>query len=175
MKRFFAVMVLSFGVAGCFSNYRPCAEFDLAPVRCRYPQPFEYGLFRNISGADRRFLYRDANRVDFDEYNRWISSPELLIMRALGGGFADVEVKADSPKLDLTVCRFGWAGDEAQLGVDYLLSLNDRRVGGHREYAKRAASDSPGDLAAAMNECVELLAKEIAGELPKFAAAGSVK
>ncbi len=175
MKKYFAAVLLAGCVAGCFSNYQPCAEYDLAPVKAHYSQPFEYGVFRNISGADRRFLYRNANQVDFDEYNRWISSPEVLIMRALGGGFSDVEPRPDSPKLDLTVSRFGWAGNEAQLSVDYVLSRGALRFGGHREYSHAAASTAPGALAEAMNECVELLAQEIAGALPKFAPAGGAK
>lgn len=45
---------------------------------------FELGTFRNLSGSDRRFLYRESDGKMFsDDYNRWLLSPDLMLERQL--------------------------------------------------------------------------------------------
>ena len=150
---------------GCFwgSSYREVADYDLTPVKTKLPVAVKFDIFRNLSGADRRFLYSRGNEVFCDEYNRWISGPEVMLMRALSAAMPDSTVSG--VRLGITVYRFVWSGTEARLGVEITLSQNGTTKVWNKLFTSNAKDKTPAELAAAMSDCVELLAGDIASAL----------
>ncbi len=129
-----AVALLAW-TAGCAlmgPGYVEPAEYDLAdpPEEARpMAAMVRFGVFRNVSGADRRFLIRAENdRMLTDEYNRWLVSPELLIERRLRAAMpdpAEIRRSGETVRLSGTVYRFELNRKRklAVVGVDYSARL----------------------------------------------------
>ena len=147
---------------GCFwgNSYREVANYDLAPVKTKLPAAVKFDIFRNLSGADRRFLYRRGNEVFCDEYNRWLSGPEVLLLRSLSAAMPDSQVSG--ARLGVTIYRFVWSDAEAQLGVEISLSQNGTTKVWNKVFTSTAKDKTPVELAAAMSDCVEQMAADIA-------------
>jgi len=129
MKKFLTVglAVLALLGSGCIfsrNDYVENAEFDLElPKRQR--GTLRIGVFKNLSGSDRRFLVRGGDgQVMPMEYQRWRLSPELLLQRCIYGAF---EVKADNaaktPRLNAVIYRFEFDkhDNKAHLAVDFMI------------------------------------------------------
>lgn len=87
MKLWLCALLLPL-MAGCAlmsTSYVEPAEYDLSVPEKPLPEVrFELGTFRNLSGSDRRFLYRESDGKMFsDDYNRWLLSPDLMLERQL--------------------------------------------------------------------------------------------
>ena len=171
MKKVVMTMLTAalFAAAGCAlmgPEYVEPAEYDLAQPPSEeiapLPVPVRFGVFRNVSGADRRFLVREENdRMLTDEYNRWLVSPELLIERRLRAAMPDPEeVRGNSEvvRLSGTVYRFEFdrRRKRAVVGVNYSARLSD---GGRLErdayYEVPMRDDSPATAVQAMSAAVE--------------------
>lgn len=85
MKPWLCVLPLTLmtGCALMSPSYVEPAEYDLSVPENPLPEVcFELGTFRNLSGSDRRFLYRESDGKMFsDDYNRWLLSPDLMLER----------------------------------------------------------------------------------------------
>ena len=168
-------------VGGCFFSRNDdveSEEFDLALPKKTAGIALRVGVFKNLSGSDRRFLMRrDDGQVVSLEYQRWRLSPELLLQRCVYGAFDIAPDNDDScPRLNAVVYRFEFDEREnkACLAVDFLLP----GVAGAAQSRPRAVradvavpvKDS-GDLgaarAAAMSECARIAVEKIAAELKK--------
>ena len=170
---------------GCLfgqNDYVENAEFDLAlSKRMPVGVPVRVGVFKNLSGSDRRFLIRrgDGQVVPL-EYQRWRLAPELLFQRCMYAAFNIAPDNDDSRvRLNAVIYRFEFDEREKQacLAVDFMLT-NSYDADAARPAAARAVraevavpvKDS-GDLgaarAAAMSECVRLAVEKLAKELAK--------
>ena len=102
-----ALALLGSGCIFSRNDYVENAEFDLELPK-RKSGELRIGVFKNLSGSDRRFLMRrgDGQVVPL-EYLRWRLSPELLLQRCIYGAF---EVKADNAekvsRLNAVIYRF---------------------------------------------------------------------
>ena len=171
MKRIVTTMLATalLAAAGCAlmgPEYVEPAEYDLAQPpaaeSASLSAPVRFGVFRNVSGADRRFLIRaEDDRMLTDEYNRWLVSPELLIERRLRAAMPDPEeVRGNSEvvRLSGTVYRFEFdrRRKRAVVGVNYSARLSD---GGRLErdafYEVPMRDDSPATAFLAMSAAVE--------------------
>lgn len=138
MKRIVTTMLATalLAAAGCAlmgPEYVEPAEYDLAQPpsaeSASLSAPVRFGVFRNVSGADRRFLIRaEDDRMLTDEYNRWLVSPELLIERRLRAAMPDPEEirrSGETVRLGGTVYRFELDRKRklAVVGVDYSARL----------------------------------------------------
>lgn len=185
MKRFgfaaFSLAVLAL-VGGCFfsrNDYVESEEFDLALPKKAAGPALRVGVFKNLSGSDRRFLIRRGDgQVAALEYQRWRLSPELLLQRCVYGAFDIAPDNDDAcPRLNAVVYRFEFdeRGNKACLAVDFLLPGVAGAAPPNRPLAVRADVAVPvkdsGDLgaarAAAMSECARLAVEKIAAELKK--------
>lgn len=128
-----AALLAAAGCALMGPEYVEPAEYDLAdPVEGARPMAamVRFGVFRNVSGADRRFLIRaEDDRMLTDEYNRWLVSPELLIERRLRAAMPDPEEirrGGETVRLSGTVYRFELDRKRklAVVGVDYSARLS---------------------------------------------------
>ena len=131
----------------------------------KLPCQVRFLLFRNLSGADRRFLYRcEGNQVLGNEFNRWILDPELLLERFLreeirGGGNESVRVRGV-----ITCFEFDVPKQQAVLSVDFTLYSGDidRSFNIRSEQTFSVRDDVAGQAAAA---AMEKCAFELAGKL----------
>lgn len=131
------------------------------------PCKAEFVSFRNLSGADRRFLVRvSGNGLVNDEFNRWLVSPELLLERFLRQSFVscgDVPVKIRAVITGFEIDR---RSNTAILSADFTLRSGGRsttfssRV---QEPFSASGSAVSGAAAEAMKRC----AAKLAGELEK--------
>ena len=114
------------------------AEYDLSVPEKPLPEVrFELGTFRNLSGSDRRFLYRESDGKMFsDDYNRWLLSPDLMLERQLHRALSPrEEVRTGGRngrflRLSGTIyrCEFDRGQKKAVLSVDYTVRVYvDRR------------------------------------------------
>lgn len=160
-----AALLAGAGCALMGPEYAETAEYDLAHPAAEVPPlpvAVRFGVFRNVSGADRRFLIRTADdRMLTDEYNRWLVSPELLIERRLRAAMPDPEKvrrSGETVRLGGTVYRFELDQQRklAVVGVDY----SARLAGGaslERNILCEAPirDDSPAAAVRAMSTAVE--------------------
>ncbi len=183
--RWFAVLALPVLLAsgGCSifpEPAPPVPEYDFAPGAKLEPLavPVRIGVIRNLSGSDRRFLFRQAdNRMEANEFRRWLLSPDLLIERRLRADFSTFGegAKGDALKprdayvrFDGTLVRFEFdaAGKRAELGMDYTLKLYldgalKRTVTGSRLFSVPVEGSSAAAEAAAMSRAVDELAAAV--------------
>ena len=122
-------------------------------------------LFRNLSGSDRRFLYRyENNQVSGHEFSRWLLDPELLLERFLreeirGDGNESVRVRGV-----ITSFEFDVPEQLAVLSVDFTLYGGGiERPVSIRTVQKIASANNGTGLAAAA--AMEKCAFELAGKL----------
>ena len=165
-----AVLLLT--VCGCIwgGQSRETRFFDLRTNQKKnacLPCEINFMLFRNLSGSDRRFLLRHSgNRLQSDEFNRWLLDPELILERFLreevqGKGKTTVRVRGVITAFEIDTLR-----QEAVLAVDFILSSgeNTRRLSCR---ASRKITPENGDFsagaAAAMNFCALRIAENLRG------------
>ena len=187
MKNLFAVglAVLALLGAGCIfsrNDYVENAEFDLELPK-RQCGALRLGVFKNLSGSDRRFLMRrgDGQVVPL-EYLRWRLSPELLLQRCIYGAF---EVKADNAekvsRLNAVIYRFEFdeRDNKAHLAVDFMIpdfrapvsielpSDYTRPVTVRVDVAApvRTGDDLGAVRAAAMSECARLAVEKLSAAM----------
>lgn len=177
-----AALLAAAGCALMGPEYVEPAEYDLAdPVEGARPMAamVRFGVFRNVSGADRRFLIRaEDDRMLTDEYNRWLVSPELLIERRLRAAMPDPEEirrSGETVRLGGTVYRFELDRKRklAVVGVDYSARLSDGASLERNTLCEAPIrDDSPAAAVRAMSEAVErsaAAAKQLVLELLKGA------
>ena len=117
---------------------------------------------RNLSGADRRFLFRySRNRMQTDEFNRWLLDPELSLERFLrgelkGSGKKDVRIRGV-----ITVFEFDAEKKLAVLAADFTLHCD--QVESSFSIRQEKSFSSKDTAAEAMGQC----AASLAGELKK--------
>ena len=121
--------------------------------------------FRNLSGADRRFLYRcQNNRMQNDEFSRWLLDPELLLERLLrsklnGTGHNEVRVRGVITAFEIDTVR-----NAAVLAGDFTLYCGEN-IQTFRVQEERKFSAESGDTAAAAAEAMDQCASALAGKL----------
>ncbi len=188
MKRIVTTMLATalLAAAGCAlmgPEYVEPAEYDLAQPpaaeSASLSAPVRFGVFRNVSGAVRRFLIRaEDDRMLTDEYNRWLVSPELLIERRLRAAMPDPEEirrSGETVRLGGTVYRFELDRKRklAVVGVDYSARLSDGASLERNTLCEAPIrDDSPAAAVRAMSEAVErsaAAAKQLVLELLKGA------
>ena len=155
---------------GCIwgGQSRETRFFDLKAEQSKsllLPCEVNFMLFRNLSGADRRFLVRQSgNRLRGDEFNRWLLDPELLLERFLREDLRGKSGPTVRVRGVLTAFEFDLLRKEAVLGIDFTLTSgeNSRHFNCRiREKISSGGEDFSSSAAAAMNIC----ATRAAGEL----------
>ncbi len=133
----FRVLILStlaLALGGCAlmrSDYTEPTDFDLgnptSEAVTTVALPIRFGVFRNISGANRKFLIRESsNRLVADDYNCWILSPELLLRRRIRAELQDpTESSSKGVLLTATLYRFEFDRERhiAVLSVEFSAKL----------------------------------------------------
>lgn len=179
MKKLLAagLAALALSGAGCIfggSDYVENTEFDLALPERKAECSVRMGVFKNLSGSDRRFMMRRGDgQVVSLEYLRWRMSPELLLQRCMYAAFNIVEEDDALPLLNATVYRFEFDEREkkAHLAVDFDLTRRaDPRPTVRVDVAvpvKEGSGDFGAARAAAMSECARMAVEKLAGALKR--------
>jgi len=156
--------------AGCAfmsPGYIEPKEFDLAVASTPLTGVrFQLGTFRNLSGSDRRFLYREKDeQMLSDDYSRWLLTPDLMLERQFHKALFPLETRSDGKdrllRLNGTIYRFEFDRTKrtAILSVDYTVRIFDnRRPAGVSSLSvtteKPILGDTSASAAAAMSGCV---------------------
>jgi len=161
------LLLLPAGCAFLSPSYIEPKEYDLAvPADPLTDVRFELGGFRNLSGSDRRFLYRESDeRMLADDYNRWLLSPDLMLERQFHKALFPRETRSGGDgrflRLGGTIYRFEFdrTNKTAILSVDYTIRIfTDHRPAGSESLSitteKPINGDTAASAAAAMSECV---------------------
>lgn len=175
-KSLSAVALLSLLLAGgCVftpNTYVENSEFDLKLPKQVKSAPIRLGVFKNLSGADQRFMVRRGDgRVVSLEYQRWRLSPELMLMRCMYGAFNVAAQNADGvPQVNAVIYRFEFDENAARLAVDFTIAVASIAAVGPTVRVNvavpvKASGDSAAARAAAMSECVGLAVDKLAGAL----------
>ena len=116
-------LILSGCIFGGASSQPQIFSLSASAVKSeKLPCQVKFLLFRNLSGSDRRFLYRcQDNQVRGHEFSRWVLDPELLLERFLRekvrvGGNESVRVRGV-----ITSFEFDVPKQLAVLSVDFTL------------------------------------------------------
>ncbi|GEM_PF-5535591 len=166
MKRVLLALGSLLLVGGCFSsNYQQPQEYDLSPVDVKFSRPVSLGNFSNLSGCDRRFLLSENSEMTREEYSRWISNPDLMLMRSLAAAIPDSATQGAVPCCRLTLYRFTWSCDEAQLTAEVMLSYGTETIRWMFQAKEKCEDSSAEKRVAAMNLCVKKLALSIQEKL----------
>ena len=166
----FPAGVLCLVLSGCIfggANSQPqIFSLSASAVKSeKLPCQVKFLLFRNLSGSDRRFLYRYGdNQVRGHEFSRWVLDPELLLERFLreevrGGGNENVRIRGVVTSFEFDVPK-----QLAVLSVDFTLygGALERSVSIRTVQKIASGENGAGQAAAgAMGKC----ALELAGKL----------
>ena len=171
-KKFFIPVsaVFCLILSGCFSGGLSSGTRLFSPAavnekQFQLPCRIKIMNFRNLAGADRRFLFRyKGNRMHNDEFNRWLLSPELMLERFLreefnGTGKTEVRVRGV-----ITSFEFNAEKHLAVLAVDFTLYSGEQSISFKAKSEKRFARDSrdlPQAAADAMEKCISSLAGQL--------------
>ena len=177
MKSFWSAMILGAALllgGGCIfwqNSVLETAEYD--PVSgergAEAAKGVFYGIFRNVSGSDRRFMVRfEGGRIGYAEYTRWLNSPEFLMERAFCYWMPVASVPADPAKgqqLNCTLNRFEFEHGSAVLDADFDLRSPKGNRAIHTEYRipvnGNSAAAMTAAMATAMKQCVEEVRRAI--------------
>ncbi len=165
---FLALSALLLGGCSFSSNYRRPQEFDLAPVKVEFSRPISFSGFSNLSGSDRRFLLCRGSQTVRAEYSRWISNPDLMLMRALASGVPDAVTDKPLPRCNLVLYRFNWCDENAYLVADVTLLNGKNSSRWMFQTQEKCEKPSAEARVAAMDQCVERLAVSIKEKLAKL-------
>ena len=168
------VSVLWWG-GGCVftpNAYVENAEFDLElPKRIQSP-PIRIGVFKNLSGSDRRFLLRRGDgQVVSLEYQRWRLSPELMLMRCMYGAFqVAAQESEEKVQVNAVIYRFEFdeRGNAACLAADFVFPGDPAGRPAVRvdvSVPVGGSEDIGAARAAAMSGCARLAVEKLAGAL----------
>ena len=162
-------------ICGCFwggnSPETRIYDFGVSAPAKQLPWQVNYQLFRNLSGADRRLLLRNADgKIRCDEFNRWLLDPELLLERYLrnsvsGSGKHPVSVRGTLLAFEMDLQRH-----EAVLKMDFTLVSEGRRKNISCGAVKRfsAAEDRVTQAVNAMTGCAEEIARQLRKQINLF-------
>ena len=169
-----AALVFAGGCVFTPNAYVDNVEFDLELPRSASPSPIRLGVFKNLSGSDRRFLMRRGDgQVLPLEYQRWRLSPELMLMRCMYGAFAvQGQESSDVPVVGAVVYRFEFdeREDSAIFSADFILTHfkdSARTVRIDVSAPVKKSDDPAAARAVAMSECAKQAMDKLAGVLDK--------
>ncbi len=165
----FAVLMIGGGCVLFSEPYIEPAEYDLAaPGPEVVPEPVavpvEFGVFRNLSGSDRRFLVRiDGDRLQSDEYNRWLLIPEQLIVRHLYEALPGSADCGTPVRINAVIYRFEFDRNrqEAVFCARFTLRRAATEVQVDTAVRTPMADASPEAAVAAMSSCLAKAAAEL--------------
>ncbi len=162
-------------LCGCvfFQNsYVEPAEFDLlnsVPASSNPAAlPVHFGVFRNLSGADRRFLVRRSDgTISRDEYRRWLMEPELMLERCFNEQLSPAAGNdaAEAVTVSGVIYRFEFmleppqARFEARFKLRYKSQIREVSV----DITRDITEEQPAGLA--MAACVEAAADRLRQEI----------
>ena len=159
--------------AGCMFGSRSQAPgiFDLEQPAVRktaLPFQVEFSLFRNLSGADRRLLTRNGNRMEYDGSSRWIQDPELLLERYLrtalrGSGKDVVRIRGV-----ITAFETDSQQKTAVLSVDFTLRTGERNTAFSCTAQEKLSGKTPEQAVKALNACAVRIAAQLEARMKKF-------
>ncbi len=138
------------------------------------PKPLEAGDFqvvvRAFTGLARhKMVFRDVeNTVLYDEFNRWVSPPEQLLMRNVSVSFSNAPQKGNIPAYILSAnvldCSFDIANKQVILLIRYVISNygdSADMISGVKIYKQDVSEVSPDVFAEIVSSCAEQFAKDI--------------
>lgn len=151
------------------TSYVDPVEYDLSVKENPLSEVrFEIGTFRNLSGSDRRFLYREkGGRMISDDYSRWLLSPDQLLERQLYKALSPDGMRSSGrngtfARISGTIYRFDFDSSErkAVLSVDYTVRVfSDRKPVSSESITvtteEPIRGNTPEAAASAMSGCVE--------------------
>ena len=177
MKRVLpAAAVLILTLTGCIltsEKYKSPGLYDLSTDHHVCISALNRLRVKNISGSDRRFLYRiEGNKMKFDEYNFWILSPEQLIRRALDTSFSKRCKKAANLECSISRFEFDLKSNEAILELAFTLSKDNKSKSGFYSVRKKFAGKTASEVACAMDKCVSDAVKHLDSAVTEFSAKG---
>ena len=176
LRRIFGRTVLPLLAAavlgGCIffpESYIEPAEFDLtapegAAAAEKLPRPVVFGVFRNLSGSDRRFLVRlGGEKLQSDEYNRWLLIPEQLVMRRLGEALSPQPEQGEPVRIDAEILRFEFdrSRNEAFFSARFTVRSGESTLFVDAAERTTLADSGPEAAAAAMSRSVDRAAAKL--------------
>lgn len=168
-KKFFisGILLCLAALTGCVGSSSETRCFTLGSNDAEKVLPCRVTIlrFRNLSGADRRFLYRyQNNRMQNDEFSRWLLDPELLLERLLrsklnGTGRDEVRARCVITAFEIDIAR-----NTAVLAGDFTLYCGENILT-FRVQEERKLSAESGDFAVAAATAMDQCASALAGTL----------
>ena len=157
-------------LTGCIGSSSETRFFSLGGKGAEQALPCRVTVlrFRNLSGADRRFLYRyQHNRMQNDEFSRWLLEPELLLERFLRGELNGTGEKEVRIRCVITAFEIDAVRNCAVIAGDFTLSCQDsiRSFSVREEKKISAGAGDPAAAAAAMDQCASVLAGKVRKEI----------
>ncbi len=161
------ILVFLTTLTGCIGSSSETRFFTLGGngILQDLPCRVTVSRIRNLSGADRRFLYRcQNNRMQNDEFSRWLLDPELLLERLLrsklnGTGHEEVRVRCVITAFEIDTTR-----NTAVLAGDFTLYCGENILT-FRALEERKFSAESGDFSVAAAEAMNKCASALAGKL----------
>jgi len=153
--------------------YREVTYFDITPSvqdRINGAKTSSITVTPSIQFSDRMLVRIGPDQMKFDEYSRWLGSPETLLRRYFESVYS---IDPSAPALNVRVVRFEMSKEAQTSSCELQVELVPAQGGTGKDvnFKAEATIKSPGtnsgDFAAAMNDAVDKVSAQIAVELKK--------
>ena len=151
--------------------YRTTSYFEIVPTQSEmHPETgvSDLSVSSSMQFSDRMLFRVGAGRMEFDEYNRWIATPEVLLRRYLEISLAPTASSKASAQIK--ILRFDLDKTDNTANCEILLmiskdniSLDSVRLGS----TVKAKGETATDFVDAMHSAMAEIAAKIAAELKK--------
>ena len=134
--------------------------YDLSPEFPQCQKAVHRIRISDLSGADRRFLYRkEGNLIVADERNCWLFSPEQMLKRTFDMVFADRSSDAANILCRIERFEFDLPGKSANLRLAVTFEKAGKSV--TKVFTEKEKFTTASSAASAMDKCVRRAMKNI--------------
>ncbi len=170
-----AAPLLALLLCGCSfierEPYRTTAYFEIIPTKAEMlpgTSVSSLSVVSSIQFSDRMLFKVGPDRLQFDEYNRWVSSPETMFKRYLEIAMAPSATAKSSAQIK--ILRFGLDKLAMTANCEILLTVYKSEV--PRDSVHLIASvpvkgENAADFVEAMHSAIAEVAAKIAAEIKK--------
>lgn len=170
-----ASLLALFALCGCSfldrEPYHKTSYFEIVPAKDgMHPEAAcsMLSVSSSFQFSDRMLFRVAADRLEFDEYSRWIASPEVLLKRYLEISFAPVDPAKVAASVKILSFEFDKPGKSASCEIILTLSRDNMPIYSARIGATAKAKDETATgFVEAMHAAVAEITAKVAAELKK--------
>jgi ABC-type uncharacterized transport system auxiliary subunit len=173
MRAIWLAPFLAFALCGCslipMEPYHNTVYFDIVPNAPDIHRDAKFSTLSVTSSmpfSDRMLFRVGGEKMEFDEYHRWVANPETLVKRYIE---SSCYVNQNAPAVQIKILRFELNKPELTATCEIQVILTETERNSLRAFRTsatiKAKGDTSADFADAMREAVAQVVAKLSVEL----------